>query len=359
MKRIYLQQICQHGDICYIGKIDPRDLVRVATKVEMGEIQTAQRPLNKKRVSDIAKYVSEPSGILPNTLTLATKDNSFRIKELPDNSHFFYIDFPSTEDEFAHFSEKIDVMDGQHRLYSFLEEMRLIHDDDMYEIGFTLYDTPSLKQKQKIFISCNEKQEKVSGNLLMWFRRQLNMLSEEEFNFYNVVEQLSESYPLKGHIIMSAEKITNGVKAKEVMAALKQAKIHNLLIKGNPLTDEEKVKTINIYLKAWENFADFNFATSKPKDAGPAVKMAGLKFMLLLLPTIWDKAVAQQQHFTENFVKGILNQLATNLGVERDQFFTCDEHKFKFRDRTVTDDFANKCNSLILSLGASDFNPLG
>ena len=358
MKRIYLQQICQHGDICYIGKIDPRDLVRVATKVEMGETQSAQRPLNKKRVVDIAKYVGEPSGILPNTLTLATKDASFKIHHLPD-SEFYYIDFPSAEDEFAQFSEKIDVMDGQHRLYSFLEEMRLIHDDVKYEIGFTLYDTPTLAQKRRIFISCNEKQEKVSGNLLMWFRRQLNMLTEEEFNFYNVVEQLSESYPLKGHIIMSAEKITNGVKAKEVMAALKQAKIQNLLINGNPLNDDQKVQTINIYLKAWEGFANFSFTTSKLKDAGPAIKMAGLKFMLLLLPTIWDKAVAQQQKFTESFVKGILNELATSLGVERDQFFTCEEHKFNFRDRTVTDEFANRCNSLILSLGAGNFNPLG
>lgn len=358
MKRIYLQQICQHGDICYIGKIDPRDLVRVATKVEMGETQTAQRPLNKKRVADIAKYVGEPSGILPNTLTLATKDTSFKIQKLPE-SDFFFIDFPSTEDEFAHFTEKIDVMDGQHRLYSFLEEMRLIHDDVKYEIGFTLYDTPTLAQKRRIFISCNEKQEKVSGNLLMWFRRQLNMLTEEELNFYNVVEQLSESYPLKGHIIMSAEKITNGVKAKEVMAALKQAKIQNLLINGKPLTDDDKVKIINIYLKAWENFANFSFSTSKLKDAGPAIKMAGLKFMLLLLPNIWDKAVSQQQLFTESFVKNILNQLATILGVERDQFFTCDEHKYNFRDRTVTDDFAYRCNSHIIALGAGSFNPLG
>ena len=50
MKRIYLQKITQHGEICYIGKIDPRELVKVCTKVEMSEVQDAQRPLNKKRV---------------------------------------------------------------------------------------------------------------------------------------------------------------------------------------------------------------------------------------------------------------------------------------------------------------------
>lgn len=59
MKRIYLQKITQHGEICYIGKIDPRELVKVCTKVEMSEVQDAQRPLNKKRVQEISKYVSE------------------------------------------------------------------------------------------------------------------------------------------------------------------------------------------------------------------------------------------------------------------------------------------------------------
>ena len=71
------------------------------------------------------------------------------------------------------------------------------------------------------------------------------------------------------------------------MAAMKQAKINLLLINGQPLSTEQKVKIICTYLCAWEKFAKFKFATSKLKEAGPAIKMAGLKFMLLLLPAIW------------------------------------------------------------------------
>ena len=44
MKKVYLLKITQHGETCYVGKMDPRDLVRVAVKVEMGEVQDAQRP---------------------------------------------------------------------------------------------------------------------------------------------------------------------------------------------------------------------------------------------------------------------------------------------------------------------------
>lgn len=359
MKRIYLLKINQHGETCYIGKMDPRELVRVAVKVEMGEVQDAQRPLNKKRVQDISKYVAEENGILPNTLTIATKDNSFEIKPLEGVANVYYIDFPSEEHEYPIFQEKIDIMDGQHRLYSFLDEMCKLGADVPYDIGFTIYDKPTLSQRRKIFVSCNEKQEKVSGNLLMWFKIQLDMATDEEKNFYSVVQKLSEEYPLRGHIIMSAENIKNGVKAKEVMAAMKQAKIHNMRANSKTLTEEQKVKVICTYLCAWEKFASFKFATSKLKEAGPAIKMAGLKYMLLLLPTIWERALKTRSSFTEDFVCDSLKELATHLGVERDRFFTCEQHKFNFRDRTVTDEFAEKCKSILGAIDAGDFNPLG
>ena len=358
MKRIYLLKINQHRETCYIGKMDPRELVKVAVKVEMGEKQDAQRPLNKKRVQDISKYVAE-EGILPNTLTIATKDNSFEIKQMEGTFNVYYFEFPTEESEFARYQDKIDIMDGQHRLYSFLDDICKLGSDIPYEIGFTIYDKPTLTQRRKIFVSCNEKQEKVSGNLLMWFKIQLDMATAEEKDFYSLVQKLSEEYPLRGHIIMSAEKIKNGVKAKEVMAAMRQAKIHNMRAGSHPLNEEQKVKAICTYLSAWEKFASFKFANSKLKESGPAIKMAGLKFMLLLLPTIWERALNTRSIFDEDFVRSTLNDLATYLGVERERFFVCDEHKYKFRDRTVTDDFAEQCRGILSSIDAGDFNPLG
>ena len=70
--------------------------------------------------------------------------------------------------EWVHF----DVMDGQHRLYSFLSDYILLDENERYEIGFTLYVKPTIKERRGIFISCNEKQEKVSNNLLLWFKDQ-------------------------------------------------------------------------------------------------------------------------------------------------------------------------------------------
>ena len=86
MKKIYLQKITQYGTECYIGKIDPRSLVRVAEKIEMSAVQDAQRPLNEKRVKSIANYVDGDKGILPNTLTINREIED----ELVSNPYHFY-----------------------------------------------------------------------------------------------------------------------------------------------------------------------------------------------------------------------------------------------------------------------------
>lgn len=358
MRKVFLQKIVQHGTECYIGKIDPRQLVRVATKVGMSETQDAQRPLNEKRVKDISVYVGTEHGILPNTLTLATKDTSFEVHSVEGCDELYYIDFPEKDAEYESFKEKIDVMDGQHRLYSFQEDISLLQQDALYEIGFTLYIIPTLNERRKIFISCNEKQEKVSPNLLLWFKEKLNMLQGDEKEYYDIVAALGQEYPLKGHIIMSAEKIKNGVKAKQIMAALKQAKIQDLMIMGSPLTNEQKIKVICMYLIAWENVAGFSFTASSKKEAGAALTMAGLKYMLLLLPSIWERAIQLQHNFDQQFIEDTLKKFIATIAIERDCFFTCDENKMCFRDRTAVDLFANESIKKIKGLGNETFNPL-
>ena len=356
MQKVFLQKIKQYNTECYIGKVDPRLLVRVATKIGMSEVQDAQRPLNEKRVKDIASYVSD-GGILPNTLTLATKDNRFSITPLA-NGEGYVMDFPSEESEFASFNDAIDVMDGQHRLYSFLPSIASIHQDDDYEIGFTLYLKPTLNERRKIFISCNEKQEKVSGNLLMWFKEKLKMLSEGENEFWSIVSILNNEYPLSGRIIMSAEKITNGIKAQQLCFILKASKINDLTINGKALTEDQKVKVICTYLSAWEKVVDFKFSPPS-KGAGAATKIAGLRYMLMLIPTIWDKAITDHRKFDETFIKETLIALISSHGVVREEFFTCDDNKMYFRDRTATASFVEESIKKIKGLNAGEFNPLG
>ena len=100
MKKLLLLKNTQYGTTSYIGTIDPRKLVKTATEVQMGAVQDAQRPLSEKRVKDIAHYVDSDKGILPNTLTIATKDNRLVVKPYPNVEGLYYMDFPETDAEF-------------------------------------------------------------------------------------------------------------------------------------------------------------------------------------------------------------------------------------------------------------------
>lgn len=363
MKKIYLQKITQHDSVCYIGRIDPRELVRVATKIEIAQVQDAQRPLNGKRVKDISVYVSEEKGILPNTLTIASKDDKYTIQQCASPSDLYFMEFPENEVEFANFAESIDVMDGQHRLYSFDSKQRHLSDDEKYEIGFTLFVHPTLDERRKIFISCNEKQEKVSSNLLMWLKERLGMLKDDEKILYSIVAKLSNEFPLKGHIIMNAEKIKNGVKAKELMSFMKKAKVRDMSVDVTPLSEDAIVKVITTYLSAWQKIVGFKFAPDAngkfTANAGVAVKTAGLHYMILMLPSFWDRAIALQKHFDETFVEDTIKGLISKYGVERSEFFSCSDHKRHFADRTAIDRFADEGVKFIKSMGAGKFNPLG
>ena len=61
----------------------------------------------------------------------------------------------------------------------------------------------------------------------MWLRDQLKLLSKPEEMYLPLVRLLNSENisPLKGRIIMSAEKISKGYKAKEIVKILSKAKI--------------------------------------------------------------------------------------------------------------------------------------
>ena len=359
MRKLIVQKIDQDGTECYIGKIDPRELIRVARHVEVGEVQSDQRPLSEKKVKDIAKYVNTTQQkILPNTITIASEGHKFKVQKYPGVDGLYYIDFPSTDAEFEKYSGLIDVMDGQHRLYSFDEKYVKLSDNVTYELGFTWYMDPTLFRRQQIFVACNEKQEKVNANLLMWFRQQLHMLDDEEMKYRSLVTKLNENMPLKGRIVMSAEKIKYGYKAKEVMEALKNAEIMQLSTNNGILDEEQQLKVLKVYLTAWEEVCQFSFTESTAAQAGPAIKSAGLRYMLLLLKPVWDRSLITKNKFNDEFVQKTLKGLIQSYNCEYRKFFTLEAHKGWFSDRTAIKRSADEAKAIITALGTEEFNPL-
>lgn len=321
MKEIYLLEVQQHNMKRYIGSISARDLVRLATTVELQSVQEAQRPINSKRLAEIAEFVAA-EGTLSTSIVIGTKDDRLSvmpagIEQIPN---LYKMNFPQTEAEFNSYKDAFDIMDGQHRLFSFLKEYCKLADNETFEISFEMYLKPTMRERRLIFKNTNEKQEKVASNLLMWFREKLNMLNEKEQIYHPIVSLLNTEScsPLKSRIIMGAEKITGGFKAEQIITILDKSDIKN--ISGTPYSDEQLLMLISEYLSGWENSIGSKIV-DRDRDLGAFSKTAGLRFMILMLPVFFEQARTERTPFKESYIKDKINSLFAENGMtSRDLF---------------------------------------
>lgn len=154
----------------------------------------------------------------------------------------------------------------------------------------------------------------------MWFREKLGMLSGKEQTYHPVVNLLSSEScsPLKGRIIMGAEKITGGFKAQQVITILDKVDI--ISIAGGKLTDDKMLQLISSYLNGWEDAVGAKII-DRDKDISPFSKIAGLRFMILMLPAFYDQAVNEKEKLSHEYVSRKLKALFGNEGMEpRDLF---------------------------------------
>lgn len=321
MRRVYLLQVTQHNFKRYVGKIAAKDLVRLATKVEMQVEQEAQRPINPKRVEEISSFVNG-DGSLSTSIVIGTTNDNLTVHPANDIpvKDLYYMEFPETDAEYEKLKGSFDIMDGQHRLFSFLPEFIKISDDDPFEITFEMYIKPTTRERRIIFKNTNEKQEKVASNLLMWFREKLGMLSGKEQTYHTVVAllNLESCSPLKGRIIMGAEKITGGFKAQQVITILDKIDVIN--VASVPLSNDKMLQLISAYLSGWEDAVGAKIV-DRDKDLGAFSKIAGIRFMLLMLPAFYDQAVNEKEKLSRQYVSKKLKKVFGNEGMEPRDIF--------------------------------------
>lgn len=364
MKEIYLLEVRQHSMKRYIGTTSAKDLARLATTVELQATQDAQRPINPKRLSEIADFVSA-DGTLSTSIVIGTKDNRLTVQPagIAGIPNLYKMRFPETEAEFTAFQDSFDIMDGQHRLFSFLKEYSKLTDDDVFEITFEMYLNPTLREKRLIFKNTNEKQEKVASNLLMWFREKLNMLNEKELTYHPVVSLLnSESCsPLKGRIIMGAERITGGFKGEQIITILDKADIKN--ISNAPLSDDRMLKLISAYLSGWENAVGSKII-DRDRDLSAFSKVAGLRFLILMLPAFFEQAVKDRTALDQTYIAEKVNELCASVGVlPRDLFDKNSDYRKSlggdpFSAETPITIFSKEWSNQLKSLSSGAFDPL-
>ena len=368
MKKVNLLPIRQYDTDFYVGKYDPRQLVKMVDRsIEIGQVQEAQRPLDKKHLQEIADYTGpQEKGMLPASVMIGTRDkNKLKLEMEPDGKGGtqYFIQFPNTPEELAEYENSIDIIDGQHRLFAFDDRYRSegLKDDITYEMPFSLFLTPDLKTRRRLFTITNEKQKAVSGNLLLYLKSKLGLLSYTEERYLPLVQLLNSENqsPLKDRIIMSAERIKKGYKAKELIKILDKAKIGEITAGSPPvaLTVEEMLQAVSIYLCGWETYYHLNF--QKPGKE-TMTKISGLRYMLLLFTTFFDHAVNAKSRFEEKLVGDVIKELEMAKGLgEAETLF---DNSLEFRGEGATVKMAMDDAALLKAALASKmtkgYNPL-
>ena len=226
-----------------------------------------------------------------------------------------------------------------------------------------MYIKPTMREKRLIFKNTNEKQEKVASNLLMWFREKLNMLNVKEQTYHPLVSLLNTEScsPLKGRIIMGAEKITGGFKAEQIITILDKSDIKN--IPGKPLSDDKMLTLLSEYLCGWEEAVGTKFV-DRDRDLGAFSKMAGLRFMILMLPAFYEQACSDKSAIKKDYIRDKINALFAAQGLEPVDLFDKDSTYLKnlgsnpFAGETPITVLAKDWSNRLKSLSSGAFDPL-
>lgn len=369
MKKIYLQKCMQHHTVSYVGTAGARELVRLARNIEIGAEQDAQRPLTGKKVKQIAEHVSSgDDGLLPGSIVIATTSSILEVHKAADSGipGLYYVDFPETDSEYVPYAGSIEIMDGQHRLFSFKEGMLLLDDDVPYDVPFSLYIQPTLRERRIIFKVANEKQDKVSPNLLMWIRTQLGLLSGAEKEFQPLIHLLNTENcsPLRGRIITGAERIKYGIMAQQLIKIFSKAKLSSLCLKGRAMDNKTRLTLICTYLKAWKKATGCDFSTQQ-REFGPLTKISGIRYIFLLLPGFYDTVVQRRMKFDEDNVAKMISQLYRQFGTTPKDFFdpgssfNADnpDSLLAFRSEGATTALAEAHAAIIKNMDSDDYDP--
>lgn len=378
MQRINLEKVHQNQMEFYSGKADPRVLVRMADDIQVGSIQDAQRPLKQKHLKEIAEFVGQNSrSVLPGVM-IATKKNADGLL-IPVQSEAvtvihadgtretetrYYMEFPETEDEIARYRGTINIIDGQHRIFSFRDDFRSpeFKDSTVYELTFGMFIAPDRSQRQMLFMVTNEKQQAVDPNLLYYLQDQLGLLNEKEKQERRLIERLNyeDASPLKGRIILNAETIKRGYKARELKKILRNTFPDGMLGQNMLVTEDNRYNVLCRYLEGWEIYYGLSFGCPE-KDT--MTKISGLRYILWMFPFFWEYAYQNKEKFNAEYVRDmveLLNECVEDTGESNGNVF---EISANFRSETSTRDAARRhtsfCKEYVLKREQKEgFNPL-
>ena len=154
------------GNTFYNFLIKPEDLMKISyishkASRDIEDLDTYQRMLSPRRLKEIAEYVDDggqfPTNIVVNIKT--KRDIRFDIQDTIGDSAFGKLYLPKCY-------SACWIIDGQHRLYGFMQSERAKNPHDKTTFPVLAYDKLSSTEEANLFVDINCKQVRVTRRLL-------------------------------------------------------------------------------------------------------------------------------------------------------------------------------------------------
>jgi len=157
------------GDVnVYNFVMNPKDLLEIAfvARRELGKERYYQRIIDKERLLKIAKYI-EGGGRFPNNIIISFREDlkvKFHKIKGPNYSatDWPYLGISYGILEFPKDYRSCWIIDGQHRLYAFVN----LKENFYFNMPITAFESLNLKEQRKFFLDINKNQKPVDPDLL-------------------------------------------------------------------------------------------------------------------------------------------------------------------------------------------------
>lgn len=342
MKKVMLYPVRQKNVTFYAMVADPRNIAAVMKRAKAAESQENQRPWSLSKVKEIALFVMgwmrvgatnhRVLGLLPNAPIISFAEN-LEVQH-DTNTDTYYVMFPETAEEFAQYANSIEIIDGQHRVLAFADDLRdpEFSNGTRYEMIFSVFPPLGVEEKKELFMVTNEKQTKVESNLLRLFKKQLHLLDDDEKLFDLVSRLNAEDYsPLKGRVIIGSDAIPKGYKEMQLSKILDKSGIYEKLARSTGENEMKMCKGLSLYLQAWESVYQVSY---KNPGKETLTKIAGLRYVLYMFSDILDILKDQNKPATKEAFEELIRKLPEAIKVN--DVFTSEETSLAFRGEGAT-----------------------
>jgi DNA sulfur modification protein DndB len=284
--------------------INPKDLLEIAfvARREVGKERYYQRIIQKERLLKIANYIEE-GGQFPNNIIISFKeylDVKFHAIKGPNYSStdWPYLGISYGILEFPKDYRSCWIIDGQHRLYSFVSVKKNFY----FNMPVTAFEHLGIEEQCKFFLDINKNQKPVNPDLI-WDLNGDMIPSKRDGIISKIAKSLNEDNkrPLFHKIYYPSTGIrtkTDKIKISAICIAIKRRKIvdeFTLQNIKNPLYDKDYsncIKRVMLSLSNYFNVLKTNFPTNWGlKSKGFILTNGGISVMIGLFEKILSRTM--------------------------------------------------------------------